>query len=98
MDKRQALILAKKYKSTVSAMFDTADVYLFGSYSKGTATKDSDIDVAIVVPDFKGNRYAMLPKLWRATTSVSTLIEPVLLDENHWCPLYDEVMRTGIKL
>jgi len=31
-----------------------ATVYLYGSYSKGTAREDSDIDVAVVVPEVNG--------------------------------------------
>ena len=34
--------------------------------------------------------------LWRDTRQVSFLIEPVLLAEDRWSPLYEDVMRTGI--
>ena len=96
MDKEQALSLVRQYKQTISSMFDTSKVYLFGSYSKGTANKESDIDVAIVIPELKGDWFTIVPKLWFATRSVSTLIEPVLIEECNPSPLYDDVMRTGI--
>lgn len=96
MDKEQALNLVRQYKQTISGMFDTSKVYMFGSYSKGTADKESDIDVAVVIPELKGDWFSIVPKLWSATRSVSTLIEPVLLEENHPSPLYDDVIHTGI--
>ncbi len=96
MDKEQALNLVRQYKQTISGLFDTSKVYLFGSYSKGNANKDSDIDVAVVIPELKGDWFTIVPELWSATRSVSTLIEPVLLEECHPSPLYDDVMRTGI--
>ena len=96
MDKEQALNLVRQYKQTISGLFDTSKVYLFGSYSKGNANKDSDIDVAVVIPELKGDWFTIVPELWSATRSVRTLIEPVLLEECHPSPLYDDVMRTGI--
>lgn len=35
-----------------------ATVYLFGSYSKGCARPDSDIDIAVVVPSINGDYYS----------------------------------------
>ncbi|MBF0363519.1 MAG: nucleotidyltransferase domain-containing protein [Oligoflexia bacterium] len=32
--------------------FDDIEVRLFGSYHKGTATEWSDIDLAVIAPDF----------------------------------------------
>ena len=93
---KQALSLVRQYKQTISGMFDTSKVYMFGSYSKGYANPESDIDVAIVIPELKEDWFTVVPKLWRATRSVSTLIEPVLLEECHPSPLYDDVMKTGI--
>ncbi len=34
--------------------------------------------------------------LGKDSDKVSLLIEPVLIAENHWSPLYDDVMRTGV--
>ncbi len=69
---------------------------MFGSYSKGYASPESDIDVAVVIPELKDDWFSVVPRLWSATRGVSTLIEPVLLEECHPSPLYDDVMRTGI--
>ncbi len=69
---------------------------MFGSYSKGCANPDSDIDVAVIVPTYGDNKMEISKGLWRDTRQVSFLIEPILMAEDHWSPLYDDVMRTGI--
>jgi len=79
-------------------LIPNATIYLFGSYSKGTAHEGSDIDVAVVVPEYEGDWWAASSSLWRATRRVNTLIEPVLMEECHPSPLYEDVMRTGIAI
>lgn len=95
MDKTDAIELARKYKSVISERFADAKIYLFGSYSKGTARKDSDIDVAVIVPRIIGDRLALSAFLWHKVDDVSLLIEPVLMEEDEPSPLYEDVMRTG---
>jgi len=74
--------------------------YLFGSYAKGTARADSDIDLALVSPDFSG-WVDDLDKIRSALLSRDVRIETVRFhpdafrDEN---PLVWEVKSTGIPL
>lgn len=103
MDKRQtltrneALALVRKYKEVIKSRFTTElKVIMFGSYSKGYANPDSDIDVAVIVPTYGNNKFEMSKVLWRDVRNVSFLIEPVLMAEDCWCPLYDDVIKTGI--
>ena len=103
MDKRQALsldealTLVRRYKEVIRPRFDVEPkVMMFGSYSKGYANPDSDIDVAVIVSTYGDQKFDISKKLWRDVREVSFLIEPVLLAEDKWSPLYDDVMRTGI--
>ena len=103
MDKRQtltreeALELVRRYKKVISSRFAVEPkVMMFGSYSKGYANPDSDIDVAVIVPTYGDQKFEISKKLWRDVREVSFLIEPVLMAEDKWSPLYDDVMRTGI--
>ena len=98
MDKEQVINIVHSYKETIYPIVGDALVYLYGSYSKGTAHKDSDIDVAVIVPKIEGDWWQTSAKLWGATRKVSTLIEPVILEANEHSPLYDDVMRTGIAI
>lgn len=103
MDKRatlsrdEALELVRQYKQVIRQRFDVAPkVMMFGSYSKGHATPDSDIDVAVIVPTYGDRKFELSKHLWHDVDQVSFLIEPVLMAEDRWCPLYDDVMRTGV--
>ncbi|MBR1785831.1 MAG: nucleotidyltransferase domain-containing protein [Paludibacteraceae bacterium] len=103
MDKRQtleyneALSLVRRYKQVIASRFPTEPrVMLYGSYCKGNANPDSDIDVAVIVPTYGDKKMELSQGLWRDTRSVSFLIEPVLMAEDTPSPLYDDVMRTGI--
>lgn len=93
----EALNLVRQYKQVIAPRFDVEPrVLMFGSYSKGYANPDSDIDVAVIVPTYGDHKFEISKGLWRDTREVSFLIEPVLMAEDRWSPLYDDVMRTGI--
>ncbi|MBR4534920.1 MAG: nucleotidyltransferase domain-containing protein [Bacteroidaceae bacterium] len=103
MDKRrtlsrdEALNLVRHYKRVIRHRFKSEPrVLMFGSYSKGYATPDSDIDVAVIVPTYGDQKLEISKNLWSDVDKVSLLIEPVLMAEDRWSPLYDDVMRTGI--
>ena len=103
MDKRavigrdEAIDLVRQYKHVIAKHFaEEPQVMLFGSYSKGTANKDSDIDVAVIVPSYGDRKLELSKALWRDVDDVSLLIEPVLISKEYPSPLYDDVMRYGI--
>lgn len=96
MDKRQAIEIAKEYKSMVAEYLPLKALYLYGSYSKGGYTEDSDIDIAVVVSHGGGNYFEDAPLLWKLGRKVNYLIEPVLLVEDTRSPLYSDILKTGI--
>ena len=96
MDKEQAIILARKYKEAVAEKLPLKALYLYGSYSKGTYTEDSDIDIAVVVDYLSDNYFEDTPLLWKLRRNVSNLIEPVLLTDDMNNPLYCDIKATGI--
>ncbi|MBR1499923.1 MAG: nucleotidyltransferase domain-containing protein [Bacteroidaceae bacterium] len=103
MDKRrtlsrdEALELVRQYKSVICPRFEKEPkVMMFGSYSKGYANPDSDIDVAVIVPSYGSRKFEIAESLWHDVDKVSFLIEPVLMAEDRKSPLYDDVMRTGV--
>ncbi len=97
-DKEQVIGIVKNYKSAIAPLFDEAKVYLFGSYSKGNAHAESDIDVAVVVPRLHDDWLRLSTRLWMIAPKVDIHIEPVLMEENEPSPLYRDVMRTGIAI
>ncbi|MCH5229094.1 MAG: nucleotidyltransferase domain-containing protein [Muribaculaceae bacterium] len=100
MDKGEVINLVKKYKELVSQHLPVKSLYLFGSYSKGGYTEESDIDVAVVVTTDRSEDtwWEDSSLLWSLCRKVSTTIEPVLMYEGSDSPLYYDVMKTGIEI
>jgi predicted nucleotidyltransferase len=98
MDKSQAIALARQYKELVSRQLPVVALYLYGSYSKGTQTEDSDIDIAVIVSHRADNYFDDTPLLWTLRRQVSSLIEPVLLTEDEDDELYRIVKATGMQI
>lgn len=98
MDKEQAIKLAKQYKKLVAMQLPLKALYLYGSYSKGGYTEESDIDIAVIVSENQEDHFEKSTLLWRLGRKVSFLIEPVLLTEGEDSPLYQDIMKTGIRI
>ncbi|MGC8554068.1 MAG: nucleotidyltransferase domain-containing protein [Candidatus Acidulodesulfobacterium sp.] len=79
------------------------EVYLYGSYAKGTANKWSDIDIAIVVKKFIAglDNYDFDILLTRLRRNISLDIEPhsfLEKDFNETYPPALEILKTGKKI
>lgn len=96
MDKGQAIEIARTYKSMVAEHLPLKALYLYGSYSNGGYTADSDIDIAVVVSHRSDNYFEDTPLLWKLGRKVNYLIEPILLTEDLSNPLYSDILKTGI--
>lgn len=98
MGKSDVIETARRYKERVLSNMESATVYLYGSYSKGNARPNSDIDIAVVVPEVKDDFLKASSLLWSLTWDVNTLIEPVLIDARYPSPLYEDVLKTGMRI
>ena len=92
----KAIEIAKEYKALVAKHLPFKALYLYGSYSKGNHTEDSDIDIAVVVERMSDDYFEDTPLLWKLKRKISNLIEPVLLTEDTNNPLYADILKTGI--
>ncbi len=90
----KAIEIAKEYKDLVAEHLPLKALYLYGSYSKGNHTEDSDI--AVVVERMSDDYFEDTPLLWKLKRKISNLIEPVLLTEDTNNPLYADILKTGI--
>ena len=96
MDKRDVMIIAKKYANEVEKLFHPSAIVLYGSHAKGTARDESDIDIAVVFSAFKGDFLETSKKLWNLTWDIDDRIEPILLDcTNDNSGFVNEVFKTG---
>lgn len=91
--------IAEKLNRFVEAArrrFPVKQMVLFGSYARGTAGTDSDIDVAVVLKDLPDDILAAEAELYRLRRDIDSRIEPVLADDQRDpSGFWSEVCRTG---
>ena len=91
---------AKKYIQSIPEDMGVKKAYLFGSYAKGIAHRDSDIDIALIVenmPDF----FQTQRDLMRLRRNIDLRIEPHPINEkdfNQNNPFAFEIQTTGIEI
>lgn len=96
MDKAAVMNTVKRYAKEVQKELRPDAIVLFGSYANNTATEDSDIDIAVIMNDFEGDRLETAARLCYLTWDIDTRIEPILLDRSKARSSFvNEVLRTG---
>jgi predicted nucleotidyltransferase len=78
-------------------------VLVYGSYASNRQRSDSDLDVAIVSPDFGRDRLDEGILLNRLAWRIDARLHPVPLSsvafrDDTWVPLIHEVRSTGIEI
>lgn len=77
-------------------------IYVFGSHAKGRANSKSDIDVAVISPNFGNDRQGERVGLMSLSQKIDTAIEPHPFSpedfSDRYYPLSQEVKKTGIKV
>ena len=76
-------------------------VFLFGSFAKGSTCRDSDIDLAIVSKDLSGDPIDDFVRLMKFRRGIDLRIEPhPFLPEDFEPdnPEVAEIMRTGVRI
>lgn len=90
----------KLYLLSVNKTKRVKSAYLYGSYARGAAKDWSDIDLAIISPDF-GDMFEERLELMRLAVSMDDRIEPHPFrpeEFNDNQPLASEIRRTGIAI
>ena len=94
------LDIINKYVEEISKKFNINEVYLFGSYAKGTEHEDSDIDIAVVL-DSNSDTIDLMVELMMLTENIDLRIEPHPIKTNDFeegNPFVDEIKNTGLKV
>ncbi|MBI5298980.1 MAG: nucleotidyltransferase domain-containing protein [Deltaproteobacteria bacterium] len=96
-------VVRKFTQALKKAEFPAFRTVLFGSYARGEARQDSDIDLCLVSEKFRRNR----EKYRKEATMVAFGIDPRLqviatdpqsLKTNHLSSLYIQIQREGISI
>jgi predicted nucleotidyltransferase len=81
---------------------DVSKVILFGSYAKGTAKPESDIDIAIISSQFGKNNLKEMMLLRRIALKIDSHIEPLPFSpkeiNDRYSALAQEILKYGISI
>lgn len=93
----------QKYVQYVRTKIKIEKVVLFGSYAQGTATADSDIDLAVVSPDFGKSLLREKMDLfgWRHHSSLTADLQPFPFSPEQFAAdhfFVEEIRKTGIDI
>ena len=100
-DKGPAILNAKFIKNATSEIFakyqEVECAYLFGSYARGEATSDSDVDILIVAPTISGFNlgglhYELRMKLRK---DVDLITHKVILNDER---MLRDLLKQGVKI
>ena len=94
--------LIQKYIDLIKRDVRIEKVILFGSYAKGTFQKGSDIDLAIISPDFKEEEcIENMTTLLCIANVIKADIQSVpfsIAEYNEPKGIMEEILRTGVEL
>src|SRR3989338_5058644 len=90
-----------EFKKSLQASWVTVDfLIVFGSYAKGLARPDSDIDVGVVSKMFGKDDVLETQELFKKALRVNTFIEPYPINpkdlQDTYNPIIQEILSTGI--
>lgn len=98
MDKELNHIL-KQFINKSAKELNPKEIYLYGSYAKGSHTKDSDIDIAVISANLLPNHFDNYSRLYSIVSETDYRIEPVYLAEsNDRSGFIEHIKSYGIKL
>lgn len=104
MVEREIIEILRKFQKAVEAKgIRVEKIILYGSYTAGKFHKDSDIDVAVISPDFGKDRFEEGVMLFEIAYKIDPRIEPVPIslesyEKDTWVPLIYEIKEKGIEL
>ncbi|MCR4292875.1 MAG: nucleotidyltransferase domain-containing protein [Candidatus Kuenenia sp.] len=80
---------------------EVSEAIVFGSYTRGTAMEDSDIDVALISNNFSGDRFEDRRKIVPLRRKIDSRIEPIPFRPEDFYDggiLAEEIKRTGMRV
>jgi predicted nucleotidyltransferase len=84
------------YSKRIQDRYHPKMIVVYGSYARGTATDNSDIDIAVICDALPGNYLENAAELFKLRRDIDLRIEPVLIEtDNADNRFYNEILRTG---
>ncbi|MDA3949425.1 MAG: nucleotidyltransferase domain-containing protein [Spirochaeta sp.] len=96
MDKNTAIAAVTAFSDAIRTNYQPVKVVLYGSYARGDQQESSDIDVAVIVEQVKGDFLDAEAGLYRIRRQIDNRIEPLLLEMGEdRSGFMETVLRTG---
>ena len=72
--------ILREFSAMVRGTYPDAKIWMFGSYARGTASPDSDLDVCVVLPQVSGDdRFAISDMAWEVSLDHNLHLSTVVL-------------------
>ncbi len=100
-EKSYIIKLIRRFIAIASEDFSIKQVLLYGSYAKGTAREESDIDLAVILNhDNNENKFEITKKLYKTALKIDPKIEPRCfyadeLEAAEPASILSEILKTG---
>jgi predicted nucleotidyltransferase len=93
-------LLLRQYAAVLQQTMQVDAIYLFGSYVKGEANPDSDIDVMVLSPDFTDDVMKNQMQLLHARRTIDLRIEPhpIKTEMLQKSALFEMVAQSAVKV
>jgi len=99
MDKSKVINIVKEYAKLVLKNIEPIEIILYGSYAKGTAREDSDIDIAVIVSEVMNDFLDEATMLYKLCHQIDNRLEPKLIVESHdYSGFLEDVRKTGYRI
>lgn len=86
----------KRYTELVRKKMPVEMIVLYGSYAKGNEQADSDIDIAVVVDEVRGDFIDVNAELFSICREVDTRIEPkLIISKNNRSGFLESILKYG---
>ena len=102
MVEKEILVKLRAFQAAIEkAGVRVEKIILFGSRAAGACHEDSDIDVAVVSPDFGKDRFEEGVRLFQIAFKIDPRIEPIPIStesykNDTWVPLVYEIREKGV--
>ncbi len=96
-------IISKFVRALILQGIRVDKVVLYGSYASGKTHEWSDIDLAVISPDFGKDRFEEGKTLFQIAWRIDPRLEPIPIsseayEKDTWVPLIYEIKQKGIEL
>ncbi len=98
------LRILRAFADRIRADFPNAQIWAFGSYVNGTASKDSDMDLCVALPEMSSdNRIAISDIAWEVGLANDILLSTIVVSQHDfdqgavsYSPLLDTIRNEGV--